>query len=294
MSSVADVRAYVELTRPQNVSGSVITYCIGFFLMPSARLGWQFFSGFLIFVALHSLATVQNDVADYDIDKANGRKSVLLDGSLSQKNANLFVWGLGIVAVAIALLSPDVLFNLLAIAIFLLLSWIYNLPPIQASKRPVLSILLMALCFGALPFIYGYILANGDISSSVFAMMLCWLLARFSTAVMKDFKDKAGDKKFNKNTFYLRYGKLVTARTSIILAITAYAGVMILLLQLNDKSRVFLASFILVAVLAARNIMQRLQLLNVKGDVRLNKIFHQAVQSHNQFEAAVLLCLVLS
>lgn len=294
MSSVSDVRAYVELTRPQNVSGSVLTYCIGYFLMPSAALSWQFFCGLLIFLTLHSLATVQNDVADFAVDKANKRRSVLQDGTLSINNARLFVWGLGIFAALTALLSPDPKFNLLAIGGFLVLSWAYNLRPIQASKRPILSIVIMALCFGALPFIYGYALANGDVSGSVIIMMVCWFIARFSTTIMKDYKDAVGDKKFNKNTFYLRYGRRATAWTSILLAVVAYVGVLALLLGLQDQSTAFVITFGLVFLLALRSTVQRLRVLKLKSEDKLNRVFHQAVLSHNQFEAAVLVCLILS
>lgn len=294
MSSLSDVRAYVELTRPQNVSGSVLTYCIGYFLLPSASLSWQFLAGLFIFVALHSFATVQNDVADFEIDKANKRKSVLQDGTLSMKNAHLFVWGLCLFAVLIAILSPDTKFNLAAIAGFLLLSMIYNLPPIQASKRPVLSIIIMALCFGALPFIYGYALANGDVSSTVIAMMICWFLARFSTTIMKDYKDTAGDKKYSKNTFYLRFGGRATGWTSIVLAAASYLGILTLLLRLQDQNAVFAITFSLVLLLALRSIFQRLQVVRLTNEDKLNKVFHQALLSHNQFEAAVLACLILS
>ena len=153
----------------------------------------------------------------------------------------------------------------------------------------------MGLCYGALPFIYGYLLANGNFKSAGFLLMaLFWFLTRVSTAIMKDYKDATGDRLFNKKTFYLRYGGDMTAWVSIITSTIAYIGVVAVLLLLEPKTIVLFITLALASLLASRNIMLRLSLTKTRSEKRLNSIFHKSVFRHNQFEAAVLLCLVLS
>ncbi len=293
MPSVADIQPYVQLTRPQNVSGSVITYCIGYFFAIHT-LSPDFFVGLIILLALHSLATLQNDIEDFEIDKANKRQSVLQDHHLSISGAKFFVQALVLMAVVFALLSSHRRIHLTVILGLLLVAWLYNLNPIRASKKPIASILIMGLCYGALPFIYGYLVASGKPLSATFLLLaILFFLARISTAIMKDYKDVKGDKLFNKKTFYLRYGANLTAWTSFITAVIAYIGIIGMLL-LRSRTVALFVTLLLVIILALRSTMLRLALTKTKNEKKLNVIFHKSVFGHNQFEAAVLLCLILS
>ena len=77
--------------RPENVAGSAITFAIGYFLLQNTPLKVGFLVGLYVLMALHAFATVQNDIADFDIDKANKRKSALLDQSISKDKVQLIV-----------------------------------------------------------------------------------------------------------------------------------------------------------------------------------------------------------
>lgn len=294
MSSISTIQAYVQLTRPQNASGSALTYCIGYFLV-AGKLSYDFFIGLVILLALHSLATIQNDVVDFEIDQVNRRKSILQDNLLTISNAKFFVQALVLTALFFALLSPHRRLHLIAIAGLLFVAWLYNINPVRASKRPLLSIFIMGISYGALPFIYGYFVAQGSITANYFLAFVALLfLARTSTAIMKDYKDATGDKIFHKDTFYLHYGGKATAWTSIISATTAYIGLLVVLLVLKPKTAILFITLSLAGLLALRNIIYRTTLLRTKNEERLNKIFHISVFRHNQFEAVVLLCLILS
>jgi 4-hydroxybenzoate polyprenyltransferase len=294
MSYVSTIKSYVQLTRPQNASGSVLTYCIGYFLA-TRSISYDFLIGLLILLALHSLATVQNDVEDYEVDKANKRHSIIQDNSLTIANARFFVQALALTALAFAFLSPYRKLHLIAIVGLLLIAWLYNIQPFRFSKRPVLSIFTMGICYGALPFIYGYFVAKGSPTANYFsAFVLLWFLARISTAIMKDYKDARGDKIFHKDTFYLHYGNNVTAWVSIVSAALAYAGLLIVLALLLPNTAAVSLAFSLATILAFRNVFQRFYLLKTRNETQLNSIFHKGVLNHNQFEAAVLLCLILS
>jgi len=293
MHSLYDAWAYVQLTRPQNASGSIITYSIGYVLATSS-LQANFFIGLLILLALHSLATVHNDIEDFDIDRANKRKSALQDESLSRARARVFVWGLGFISIALALLSSHPVLNIGVITGSLLITWLYNSNPIRASKKPLSSIALMGFCYGTLPFAYGYFIGGGHLHDRFLALAGLLFLARVSTSIMKDYKDVTGDKRSAKQTFYVRYGRTTTARASLLTAILAYTGLLLVVATLKSKNAWFFVALCLGGLLALRAVLLRLQLLKTTKEARLNAIFHQSILSHNQFEAAVLVCLILS
>lgn len=293
MPSVSTIQAYVKLTRPQNASGSVLTYCIGYFLV-ARKLSYDFFIGLLVLLALHSLATVQNDIEDFDIDRANNRRSILQKGSLTIHGAKFFVQALAFISLVFALFSPHRRLHLVAVVGLLVIAWLYNVNPVRASKKPLLSITTMGVCYGVLPFIYGYFVAGGSITANYFfAFVVFFFLARVSTAIMKDYKDAAGDEAFHKDTFYLHYGRNATGWISILTSMIAYIGLLGLLLALRPKTTSLFVCLVLVALLAVRNVMQKLPLVKIRSEDKLNSIFHKSVLNHNQFEAAVLLCLVL-
>jgi 4-hydroxybenzoate polyprenyltransferase len=292
MPPVSTILSYVQLTRPKNVSGSALTYFIGYFLVRS-YLRFDFFIGLAILLILHSLATVQNDIEDFEIDKANRRKSVLQNSSLSLSDAKLLVQALAFLALGFALLSTHRRLHVIAITGLLLIAWMYNLNPIRASKKPVMSILLMGICYGALPFIYGYFVAGGKVTAYFLGLAFFFLLVRLSTSIMKDYKDIAGDKAFNKETFYLHYGGKVTAWTSIVTSAIAYLGIVGMLIKLKDNNSILLITLALASLLALRSIFLRLKLTKTRSEKKLNNIFHKTIYAHIQFEAAVLLCLIL-
>jgi 4-hydroxybenzoate polyprenyltransferase len=267
---------------------------IGFFV-DTRTLSVDFFIGLAILLLLHSFATVQNDIADFEIDKANKRKSVLQDSKLSLYNARLIVQALAFVALVFALLSPHKKLHLLVILGLFAVSWLYNLNPVRISKKPIASIVLMGLCYGAFPFAYGYLLAGGNLMQGYFLVLaLFWLLARIATAVMKDYKDAIGDALFNKKTFYLRYGREATGWTSIIASAVAYIGLMVVLVERNGNNALFFLALAAAVLLALRSVLLRLKLVKTKSEKQLNVIFQRSVLSHNQFEGAVLVCLILS
>jgi 4-hydroxybenzoate polyprenyltransferase len=295
MTPISTIRTYVDLTRPQNASGSVLTYGIGFFLAVSEKLSFDFFVGLTVMLALHSMATVQNDIEDYGIDRANNRQSLLQSKILSIKTAKLFMLGLAVFALAVALISQHRELHLLAIACLAAIAWLYNSSPVRASRRPVLSIFVMGICFGVLPFVYGYFVAQGKVTANYFfAFVAFCFLSRVGTAIMKDYKDAAGDRLFNKRTFYLHFGRKLTGWTSIVSSSIAYLGLVFVVLATRTKSVMLIVTLALAALLALRNIYKRLGLVKTDNEKRLNIIFHEGVFMHNQFEAAILLCLILS
>lgn len=294
MVPIKRILGYVRLTRPQNALAAALTYSVGYFFNSTSSLSISFITGLIIILLLHSMATVDNDIQDLEIDLANKRRSALQNKSISVQNAKLFVQTLGLTALLIALLFPPRLINTIVVFVFLFFTWLYNMPPYLASRRPISSILILGLCYGQLPIVYGFVLASGGFDKFFIVFAILWFFVRVSISIMKDYKDSEGDKLFNKQTFYLHFGGKVTAIVSLAFSSIAYLGIVTLLFISKGTSTSFGITLILSGLLALRNIKQRIEVLRVKDEKKLTNIFSKSFIYHNQFEAAVLLCLIFS
>jgi 4-hydroxybenzoate polyprenyltransferase len=169
--SLDKINGLVQLTRPENASGSALTYLIGYFFAASG-IKAELFIGLFILLLLHSFATVQNDIEDFEIDRANKRTGILQDNSITLNQARLFCKLLVAAAVVLAVFSDQKRLNFIVIVGLSIVAGFYNLNPVRASKRPVTSIAFMGLCYGALPLIYGYLVGGGKFSAK-FILLGC-------------------------------------------------------------------------------------------------------------------------
>lgn len=295
MTFFSRISGIVQLTRPFNASGGILTFSIGYVIAGSSFQS-GYFVGLLILLLLHSMGTVQNDLVDKDIDAANKRASALQQKILPEIQAKWLAFSLGAFALITAsLASPSRPLHLIASCVMLVCIWAYNNKPLRTSKKPISSIVTMSICYGALPFAYGYLVAGGSTTRTSFIVFaFVWFLARFSTSILKDYKDAHGDKMMGKNTFYLRYGKLSTARISLGSSFLAYVGLLFTLPFIIDFRLLTIIPLLLVTYLAANGILLRHQLSSESKESRLNSLFHRIVFRHNQMEAAVLACLIIS
>jgi 4-hydroxybenzoate polyprenyltransferase len=291
------VWAVVDLLRPFNVLGVWLGFGIGYELSGGAA-GWgQVAGGLAILALVHSVATLENDLQDLAIDHTNGRRGALQEHRLTAEQARWLVYGLGAMALGLALRPGPRQMTQAGFAVaFLALSWAYNNRPLVLSRRPVASMVVMGLCYGALPLVYGYAVGGGRPSWWVGALGLAWWAQRVSLSILKDFKDAVGDRKFGKRTFYLRYGRRPTVAASWGLGLVAYTATLALLTGRLTRPATGTAALALVLVLglAARDMWQRRALLHERQERRLNRLFHASLAAHNQFEGALLLCLIWS
>ncbi len=173
----------------------------------------------IIIVLMNSAAILWNDVEDRAIDADNGRGEVaqVSRNRLSTlKNAAI---GMVFIAITLALLVSWQAFYLMLLTAGLI--WLYNSGPLQVSRRPISSIIVLS-CTGAfLPFLLGATI--GGISSSVIFLGIWWWLGRLSLSVLKDYKDAHGDAKHGKKTFLLRYGAHRVAFASTVSFIVGYS-----------------------------------------------------------------------
>ena len=280
--------AVVDLFRPENVVTPALSIVIGALL--STAHDWSGLGERLIILALlHSAATLYNDIQDMDVDKLNHRQGALHDQTVSLYQSKKVVLGLVVAAFVLAVIRPHALLQLSLVVMTIALSLLYDLPRFRFSRRPILSIIILGLCYGALPLFSGFIVSGGVLSDTFYALMALWFLQRGSISMLKDYKDAAGDKIIGKETFYLHFGAKVTALVSVTSATIGYSGV-IIWLQLGHK--LSNTAIILICLIAVIGIIKRTKLLGNTNEKELNRIFHRCLSWQNSFELGLIVCLV--
>jgi 4-hydroxybenzoate polyprenyltransferase and related prenyltransferases len=133
-----------RLARPKNAVPPLLAVLLGY-----TAAGGQTFSETTLLTSLFGVlclnfaATLQNDLADKTIDASAKRRTPLLDGQVANEQVHLVGVGLSMLSLAVpALFGQTVVF--VSLLVYLILCWFYNQPPIQASRRPISSIALLA------------------------------------------------------------------------------------------------------------------------------------------------------
>lgn len=288
MASLSKIHSFVELTRPYNATATLLTFSIGYFLFYPFKLDLNFIIGVIVLLLWHSAATIQNDIQDFEIDKINDPSKPLQSGRITLKEAKKLQYGLIIGALIFALLNFPI--PIIFVLLMLFLAWAYNNPPLLLSRKPISSLVILGIAYGAAPLLYGYALSGKTFQWHFISAVLLWFILRISISIMKDYKDVKGDKVFNKRTFYLEFGDKPIIWLSFLMPVFSYIG--IILLSSGIRSINF--GFIIIIAIAFRNIYIRSELFSKHTDKEANKIFHKAFFGQNQFEAVYLAWLILS
>lgn len=242
-----------------------------------------------VIVLVHGAVTIWNDIDDVLVDKRNNVSSVFTRGEVTaQFLKKIVLVQLLVVIIILAFLPP---LSWVITAILGLLGWQYSAKPIRASRRPVESMLFLALSYGLLPLLLGASL--GAINQSIIIIGLFWTLSRVSLSILKDYKDAIGDAKSNKRTFLLRYGHSNVRLISLIGVIIGYCGVIYFITPFIDSNSInsYLISTIF---LAGMSIICRLGLF-VKSSYReLAKVFSRCLVIQLLTDGILTLWLVAS
>lgn len=278
--------AFLKLARLDNALLPTVALLAGFAAV-GARDYRQLALIIVVLILAHSVITIWNDIADQSGDKHNNIARI---GDLKRSgtyNAVRLLLYLSVGCIAILL----VVFPLNAAAkglvcLLLLLGWAYNVRPIQASHRPVLSIVLLSLAYGLVPFLLGA--SFGKFSWLVILLAIAWAVGRGSLSLLKDYKDAPGDAIAVKRTFLLVYGGKLTAKLSFGLALVSYLACIGIVAMLVNH--VFTATLLL-SIVAIWLLYERAQLFKAHRYAKLNQIFHTCVQYQLVFDGLVVVCL---
>jgi geranylgeranylglycerol-phosphate geranylgeranyltransferase len=151
------------------------------------ELGLGFFTGF--FICAYSMAV--NDVYDIEVDRVNRPERPLPSGRVSQAGAARISVVALLAGVACSVLSLNPWAVLIAL-FYAFLSWLYNS---RAKKAGIAGNLIVASSL-AIPFIYGGVVAGGNVTGSLLLMMaLTSFFSGVGREIVKAMADVEGDAK---------------------------------------------------------------------------------------------------
>lgn len=187
-----NLRAGFEVIRPINCGMIGFAVIVGEFVSRPVLISWpQTAFGFLTGFFICAYSMIVNDVYDVEVDRINQPERPIPSGRVSAQGALRLSFLAILVGVAFAVLS----LNWAAVAIALLyafLSWFYN----ARGKKAGLAGNLIVASSLAIPFIYGGVIGNGSIFSSLLLMMaFTSFFSGVGREVVKAMADTAGDEK---------------------------------------------------------------------------------------------------
>lgn len=158
-----------------------------------------------------------NDIFDRKIDEVNKQfltAKPLLDKSNNDKDLYIIFW----VAVIFSLLSTILVsYNLtLVIAVSILLSYLYSVPPIRLSATPLMAPFILTIAYVFIPYWSGLLATRAIIIKDDILFILPFLFFFFGRIILKDFRDQNGDRLFGKKTFLIKYKKSATCLVSLL------------------------------------------------------------------------------
>jgi 4-hydroxybenzoate polyprenyltransferase len=166
--------------------------------------------------ASYVAATAANDLADEAVDRINhpgDRARPLVTGDASRRDLRLL--HACACAAALAAAAPLGQVAVGVVTVSLAIGIAYSLPPLRLSYRTWLAPLalgtayvLVPYCLGALAAGRSPVAADGRLVAALFALFLARI-------VLKDYRDRPGDRAYGKPTLLLRHGSGVTCLVSL-------------------------------------------------------------------------------
>jgi 4-hydroxybenzoate polyprenyltransferase len=213
--------------------------------------------------ASYAVATSLNDVADVDIDRANGlrdRSRPLVLGIVGpgdlRRTAGVAA---GVAAVAAVPLGAT---GLGVIGLCLAVDFFYSAGPVRLSRRWTLAPIALTVAYVALPYWLGIVVAHGSWGGVDAGLLLGLCVLFFARIILKDIRDRLGDAAHGKPTALLRLGKGATCAVSVVGAV---AGTAILVVTVAGQPAVTL-------VLAAAGAVWMLERLRRTDDPALEQV----------------------
>jgi 4-hydroxybenzoate polyprenyltransferase len=275
---------YLKLARLENTILPAFALAAGFTIARASSYK-RFVLTLLVLVLAHTVVTIWNDIADEVGDLHNGITRIGDVRKSGVYNVLCLLIGISVGIIILVLVFLPTTTKILAF-ISLLLGWMYNERPIQASHRPVPSIVLLSLAYGAVPFLLGASL--GHIGWPVIFLATGWTIGRGSLSLLKDYKDAKGDAAAEKRTFLLVHGGTLTAKLSFGLALL---GFLLCVIAVGTRVHHTLTAAIVLGGVAMWLLYLRIQLFYAKQYKALDQIFHECLRYQLVFDGLVIVCL---
>lgn len=277
------------LSRPINAVQPLFLVIIGAIcsgVVPAAD--WHLLIALAVILLIHGATTMWNDIEDLAIDKRNRVKTLLTRGFVTRKTVWRVVIGQLIAALVGSVFLPPLAWVATGLLIFL--GWSYNALPLRFSRRPIASMVVLAVSYGFLPLMVGAGL--GRVNVFVVLLGVFWSLSRVSLSILKDYKDAVGDAASNKRTFLLFYGHSRVRLISMLSAVVGNGGALAILVMLLSRGELMWCSVAAgVALLAIT--CRRARLYLPASYQELNILFHQCLALQLGIEGGVVVWLII-
>lgn len=214
------IYSYIKITRPINVLITFLVVIVAILISQINKVG-------LSVIIISSLAAalitaggnVINDIFDVETDKIAHSNRVLVNGTLSKKEAAFFYNLLNIVAIILA--SKISIQAMLIVLLTIILLFVYSH---KLKRMPLIGNFTVAFLTG-LAFIYGGIVSINP-KAAVMPAMFAFLI-NFIRELVKDIQDIAGDRNVDLKTFPIKYGIprskfVITLLSSFLIITTTY------------------------------------------------------------------------
>jgi homogentisate phytyltransferase/homogentisate geranylgeranyltransferase len=171
-------------------------------------------------VCIYGIVTIENDIADLEIDKYNKRNLPLAKNEVTKQTLRIteliLLVGLVFVVSLLGLAAGVLAF------IYLILGHTYSNKPFSLKDRGWIGAILLGVCYGFLPLILATYLTETVEFSNILLLAASSLLVAIASVLLKDFKDEKGDKKYHKNTVLVTYGPNYIKKSYTILLTAGY------------------------------------------------------------------------
>jgi 4-hydroxybenzoate polyprenyltransferase len=166
--------------------------------------------------ASYAVATSLNDIADVEIDRANGLVDASRPFATGLARAADLRWtaaaGAGTALLAAVPLGAP---GLAVIGLGLAVDIAYSTTPAHLSRRWTLAPIALTIAYVALPYLLGIVVAHDRLRAVDAGLLTGLCVLFFARIILKDVRDRLGDARFGKPTVLLRLGKPATCAISV-------------------------------------------------------------------------------
>ncbi|MGB3767165.1 MAG: homogentisate phytyltransferase [Phormidesmis sp.] len=188
-----------------------------------------------------------NQVEDVAIDRINKPDLPIASGEFSKAHAQMLVWLMGGVAIALSLISQNI-YLILTVCLSLLIGTAYSLPPIRLKRFPFWASVCILVVRGAIVNLGLYLYFSTQLGlgsvvpARVWALMLFVLVFSFAIAIFKDIPDLEGDRQYNISTYTLQLGRKKVFNLARWVLTACYGGLIVAAPFLAGVQALFLMS----------------------------------------------------
>jgi chlorophyll synthase len=282
--------AIALLARPANVVHPILLVFIGALVSGVSSDALSLYLAVGAIVLIHSAVTMWNDAEDVIVDQRNHVRTILTEGYVSERVVRMLAYSLLALSLVLVTFLPSLAW--LIAVMLVILGWLYNAPPFRLSRRPVASMVTLALSYGGLPVLLGA--SIGGITWQILLLAVAFGASRLSLSLLKDYKDAVGDAQTGKRTFLLVHGHHTLSRWSFGLAAVSNA---LLVYLLAPYAAAVTGQGIYYAVfggLYVVTLVWRAKLFRHGSYAELNVVFHQCLYLQTIYDGVMVIWLLAS